>query len=102
MQGLQIELIFPLDGDETHVLPLHGFGNRFRIAVIILVRLHERPHKLRRDRAPLVPLPAMDGRVSTFVGQPPAFTPSGATRRGLEDEGKIGTRLASARRKSHD
>src|ERR1700757_3319233 len=56
MQGLQVELILRLDGDETHVLPLHGFGNRFRIAVVVLVGLHERPHKLRGDQAHLVPL----------------------------------------------
>jgi len=32
MQSFQIELILRLDGNETHVLPFHGFGNRFRIA----------------------------------------------------------------------
>src|SRR5437588_7151887 len=42
MQGLQVELIFRFDGYETHVLPLHGFGNRFRVAVVVLVGLHVR------------------------------------------------------------
>jgi len=54
MQSLQIKLIFRLDGYETHVLPFHGFGNRFRIAVVILVGLHERSHKLRGNQAHLV------------------------------------------------
>ena len=56
MQSLQVELIFRLDRHETHVLALHRLGNRFRIAVVVLVRLDERPHKLRRNQSHLVPL----------------------------------------------
>ena len=56
VQRLQIELILGLDGHETHVLPLHRLGNRFCIAVVILVGFNERSHKLRRNQAYLVPL----------------------------------------------
>src|SRR6266849_9024980 len=56
MQSLQVELVLRLDGHETHVLALHRLGNRFRIAVVVLVRLHERSHKLRRNQSYLVPL----------------------------------------------
>lgn len=37
MEGLQIELILRLDRNETHVLSFHGLGDRFRVAVIVLV-----------------------------------------------------------------
>jgi hypothetical protein len=47
MHSLQIELILGLDGRETHVLAFHRFGNRFRIAVVILVGFDDRSHKLR-------------------------------------------------------
>src|ERR1700758_2264036 len=56
MESLQIELIFCLDGNETHVLPFHGFGDGLRIAVVVFVGLHERSHKLRWNHPHLVPL----------------------------------------------
>ena len=56
MQSLQIELIRCLDGNETHVLPFHCLGNRFRIAVVVLVGLYERSHKLRWNLPCLVSL----------------------------------------------
>lgn len=47
MQRLQIELILRLDGHETHVLPLYGFGNRLRITVVILQTAHDVKLELR-------------------------------------------------------
>jgi hypothetical protein len=47
---LEVELIVRLDGDEPHGWPLHGFGYRLRIHVIILLRFDERPYELCRDK----------------------------------------------------
>ena len=46
MNGLQIELVIGLDGDEAHVLAFHGFGDRLCIHEVVLVGLYERLHKL--------------------------------------------------------
>ena len=56
MEGLQIERILRLDRNETHVLSFHGLGDRFSVAVIVLVGLHEGSHKLGGKQAHLVPL----------------------------------------------
>jgi hypothetical protein len=37
-----------------HGRPLHGFRNRLRIAVVVLVTLEERLHVLRRDQTHIV------------------------------------------------
>ena len=31
--------------------PLHGFGDRFSVAIVVLVALEERLHVLRRDQS---------------------------------------------------
>jgi hypothetical protein len=54
MQCLQIPL--RLDRHKTHPGSLHRFGNRFRIDLIALVRLHIRLHVLSRHQAHVVPL----------------------------------------------
>jgi len=56
MQSLQIELMLCLDGHETHVLPFHRFGDRFRIAVVVSVGLYVRAHKLCGNQAHFMPL----------------------------------------------
>jgi len=56
MESLQIELILGFDGHETHVLALHGLGNRFRVTVVVLVGLYEGAYELRWNRTHLVPL----------------------------------------------
>ena len=61
VQCLQIELIIRLNGNETHVLTCHRFGNRFRIIEIILVGLDEWLHELPRDELHLMSLIAQLG-----------------------------------------
>jgi hypothetical protein len=50
MQGQQVHLLRRLDRHEVHGWPLHGFGNRLGIAVVVLVPLEERLHVLRWDQ----------------------------------------------------
>lgn len=57
VQSLEIELSLVLDGNEPHRRPLHGFGNRFRIHVVVLVRLDEWPDLLCRHELYVMPLP---------------------------------------------
>jgi hypothetical protein len=56
MQGLQIQLVVRLDRNEAHTWPSHGLGDRFRIDIVVLVRLHVRLHILSRHQAHVVPL----------------------------------------------
>src|SRR5579864_7086674 len=49
VQGLHIELLLRLDWHKTHVLFGYGFGDRFRIDEVVLVRLAVRLHKLGGD-----------------------------------------------------
>jgi hypothetical protein len=56
MNRLQVQLIVRLDRNKPHVLPLHGFSDRFGIHEVVLVRLHEWLHKLRRDQSNVVAL----------------------------------------------
>src|SRR6266478_1244729 len=49
MQSQKIHLLWRLDRHKMHGWPLHGFRNRLRIAVVVLVTLEERLHVLRRD-----------------------------------------------------
>ena len=56
MDRLEIELVIGLDRDETHVLAFDGFGNRFCVDEVVLVRLHERLYKLSRDQPDIVAL----------------------------------------------
>jgi hypothetical protein len=56
MQSLQVKLILCFDGNETHVLPVHDFGNRLRIAVVVLAGLHERSHNQSGNQAYFMPL----------------------------------------------
>src|SRR6266516_2249170 len=54
MQSQQIHLLGRLDRHKMHGWPLHGFRNRLRIAVVVLVTLEERLHVLRRDQTHIV------------------------------------------------
>jgi hypothetical protein len=56
MDRLQIELLHRLERHEPHGRPLDGFANRFGIQQIILLRLDERLHVLRRDQSHVVSL----------------------------------------------
>jgi hypothetical protein len=42
VQGLQFELLAALERDKPHGGPLHGLGDRFGIAIIVLVAFQER------------------------------------------------------------
>src|SRR5439155_2207605 len=54
MQSQKIHLLWRLDRHKMHGWPLHGFRNRLRIAVVVLVTLEERLHVLRRDQTHIV------------------------------------------------
>src|SRR6266566_1306327 len=54
MQSQKIHLLWRLDRHKMHGWPLHGFRNRLRIAVVVLVSLEERLHVLRRDQTHIV------------------------------------------------
>src|SRR6266566_4475332 len=54
MQSQKIHLLGRLDRHKMHGWPLHGFRNRLRIAVVVLVSLEERLHVLRRDQTHIV------------------------------------------------
>src|ERR1700679_672770 len=56
MQTLQIELIRGLDGNEAQVPAGDSFGYRFRIQVVVLVRLAVALHELPWDQPNLMPL----------------------------------------------
>jgi hypothetical protein len=49
-------LVVGLDRNKTHVLGLDSLSDRFRIHEVVLVRLHERLHKLRTDQSHMVAL----------------------------------------------
>jgi hypothetical protein len=49
MNGLQVELVIRLDRDETPVIAFYSFGNCLGVDEVVLVRLHERLHKLSCD-----------------------------------------------------
>ena len=53
---LQVQLVIGLDRNEAHVLAVDSLGDRLRIDKVVLVRLHERLHKLRRNQPNVVPL----------------------------------------------
>jgi hypothetical protein len=48
-------LVDRLEGDEAHGRPHDRLADRFRILVVVLLALHERPDKLRRDQPDGVP-----------------------------------------------
>src|SRR5580692_2318477 len=48
VKGLQVELIAGLGGDEPHRRTLHRFGDRLRIAEVILLSFAVRTHVFRR------------------------------------------------------
>ena len=50
MQRLQIKLVVRLDRNETHVLPVYSFGDRFGIEEVVLVGLHKWLHELGWDQ----------------------------------------------------
>jgi hypothetical protein len=54
MQCQQVHLLRRLDRHEVHGWPLHGFGNRLSIAVVVLVTFEERLNVLRRDQTNIV------------------------------------------------
>jgi hypothetical protein len=56
VQRLQIQLIVRLDRYEAHTWPSHGFGDGFRINVVVLVRLHIRLYILGWHQAHIMPL----------------------------------------------
>jgi hypothetical protein len=56
MEGLHVELLGTLQLDEAHRRPRRGFGNRFCIPVIVLLRLHVWPNIFRRHQPDLMPM----------------------------------------------
>src|ERR1700733_7167130 len=56
MDRLQIELVVGLDRNEPHVLSTDRFRDGFGINEVVLVRLHERLHELRRNQPYVVTL----------------------------------------------
>jgi hypothetical protein len=50
VHSLEIKLVVCLDRDETHVLSVDSFGDRFRIEEVVLVGLHKRLHELSRNQ----------------------------------------------------
>src|SRR5262249_2183394 len=42
MERQQVHLLRRLDAHEAHRRPLHGFGDRFGVAIVVLVALEER------------------------------------------------------------
>ena len=69
MNRLQIELIIRLDLHEAHVLALDCFDDPFGIDKIVLVRLHEKLHKLSRDRPDILPLLPQRGTEEESAGR---------------------------------
>jgi len=77
MQGLQVELLASLDGDETHVLPCHSFRDRLGIQEVVLVRFKEGFDQLCWNQPDLVALVAQccTDEVCTRTGfDPDEFT----------------------------
>jgi hypothetical protein len=56
VQRLHVQLVVALDGHKAHLRSSHGFGDRFGIDVVVLVRLHVGLHVLGRHQANLVAL----------------------------------------------
>src|SRR6202045_1847178 len=50
MQGLQIKLVGRLGRNKFHRRTLHCFGDRFSVAIVILVTFAIRPHVVRRHQ----------------------------------------------------
>src|SRR6201988_2326119 len=50
VQGLQVELLGGLGGDELHGRALHRFGDRLGIAKVVLLSLRIRPHVFCRHQ----------------------------------------------------
>src|SRR5262245_59140938 len=50
MQCQQVHLLRRLDRCEVHGWPLHGFGNRLGVAVVVFVAFEEWLHVLRWDQ----------------------------------------------------
>ena len=61
MHGLPIELLLRFDLHKAHVLLGHGFGDRFRIDEVVLVRLAVGFDELGRDEPHFVPLFSYSG-----------------------------------------
>src|SRR5215469_9766934 len=55
VQRLQVELVGRLGRDELHGWTLHRLGDRFRIAIVVLLTFGIRPHILCRHQPCLVP-----------------------------------------------
>ena len=56
MDRLQIKLVVRLDRNESHVLSTNRFRDGFVTNEVVLVRLHERLHELRRNQLNVVTL----------------------------------------------
>ena len=56
MQGLHVELRLGLEWHEAHGRPRRRLGDRLRIPIVVLLRLHIRPHILGRHQPNLVPV----------------------------------------------
>ena len=54
MKSLQVELLDCLGGHKAHGGTLHGFGNGFGVAEVVLVALAEGLHELGRDQLHVV------------------------------------------------
>ena len=55
MQGLQVELVNTLGGNEAHGGTLHCLSHGFGVAEVVLLALRIRPHILRRHQTGIVP-----------------------------------------------
>jgi hypothetical protein len=55
VQRLQVELVDGFRRDKSHRGTLHGLGNRFRVAEVILLSFRIGPHVLRRHQPSVVP-----------------------------------------------
>jgi hypothetical protein len=60
VQGLQVELVLALQFHEPHRRPRGRLRDRRGVPIVVLLRLHVRPHIFRRHQPHLVPLRLQD------------------------------------------
>jgi hypothetical protein len=78
MERLKIQLFGALDWYEPHGRPLHGFGDCFGIAIVVLVPFAEWPNVLCRDQTDIMP---QGEKSSTKVMRAGASLKANETRR---------------------
>ena len=54
VQGLQVKLVGGLGRNELHGRALHSFGDRLRVAEVVLLSLAIRPHVFGRHQSGIV------------------------------------------------